>query len=53
MRKEKPLTATFYIGGKKVDKLTDEQSEKMAKKVGETLSLYYAAHPDELKKIKI
>ena len=52
MRKDKPLTATFYIGGNQVESLTDEQSEKMAQKVGEALSLYYAAHPEEYKKIK-
>lgn len=52
MRKDKPLTVTLHIGGKQVDRLTDEQVEKMAHKVGETMSTYYTAHPDEFKKIK-
>ena len=52
MRKEKPLTATFYIGGKQVDTLTEEQLDKMAQKLGDTMSLYYTAHPEELKKMK-
>ena len=47
MRKGKPLTCTFYIGGKQVDKLTPEQSERMAQRVGEVLSAYYTAHPEE------
>jgi hypothetical protein len=52
MRKDKPLTVTLHIGGKQVDRLTDEQCEKLAQKVGETMSTYYTAHPDEFKKIK-
>lgn len=52
MRKDKPLTVTIYIGGKQVDRLTDEQAEKMAQRVGEAMSIYYAAHPEEFKKIK-
>lgn len=52
MKKDKPLTVTLHIGGKQVDTLTDEQAEKMAQKLSETMSLYYAAHPDEFKKLK-
>lgn len=51
MRKEKPLTVTLYIGGKKIDKLTEEQSEKMMKRLGEAMSIYYAAHPEEFKRL--
>ena len=46
--KQKKLTVTFYIGGKQVDRLTSEQCERMA----QTLSVYYTAHPDELKALK-
>lgn len=49
---KKPLTVTLYIGEKQVDEFTDEQSEKLAQKFGEALSLYYTAHPDEFLKIK-
>ena len=52
MRKDKPLTVTFYVGGKQVEKLTEEQLDKMAQRVGEAMSTYYAAHPDEFKKLK-
>ena len=50
--KEKKLTCTFHIGGKQVEKLTPEQSERMAQQVGEVLSLYYTAHPEEYKKMQ-
>lgn len=48
----KPLTVTFYIGGKQIEELTPEQKERMAQKLTETMSRYYAAHPEEFKKIK-
>ncbi len=46
------LTVTFYIGGERVDKLTDDQAKRIAQKFGEALSTYYTAHPGEYKKIK-
>ena len=45
--KNAPLTVTLHIGGKQVDKLTTEQSERMAKRLSETMSLYYTANPGE------
>jgi hypothetical protein len=51
MRGQK-LTCTFFVGGKQVDKLTPEQTERMAQKVGEVLSIYYTAHHDEYKKMQ-
>lgn len=48
----KPLTVTFHIGGKQIEELTPEQKERMAQKLTETMSRYYAAHPEEFKKIK-
>lgn len=48
----KALTVTFHIGGNQVDKLTAEQSERMAQRLSETMSLYYTAHPEELAKLK-
>lgn len=50
--KAKPLTCTFFVGGKPVEKLTPEQREKMAQIVGATMSTYYTAHPEEYLKIK-
>lgn len=47
----KPLTYTFYVGGKQVDKLTDEQCERMAQRISEVLSNYYTAHPEEYLKL--
>lgn len=46
------LTCTFYIGGKQVDKLTSEQTKKMAEKIGEAMSLYYSNHIEEYARLK-
>lgn len=51
-RKEQTLTCTYFVGGKQVDRLTEEQCERMAQKVGEVLSIYYTAHPGEYAQIK-
>ena len=51
-RKGKELTFTFFVGGKQVDKLTPEQSEKLAQRMAKSLSLYYSNHLDEYQKIK-
>lgn len=48
----KQLTCTFYIGGKQVDKLTPEQTKKIAERLSKTMSEYYSHHLDEYKKIK-
>ena len=46
------LTVTLHIGGKQVDKLTPEQSERMAERLSESMSLYYTANIEEFKRIK-
>ena len=46
------LTVELYIGGKKIEKLTREQSERMAERLSEAMSDYYTAHPDEFAKLK-
>lgn len=48
----KELTVTLHIGGKQVETLTEEQRERMAQRLSETMSRYYANHPDEFAKIK-
>lgn len=45
------LTYTIYVGGKQVDRLTPEQLDRMAEKIGEAMSIYYTAHPEEYRKI--
>ena len=52
MSKDKPLTVTLHIGGKQVDRLTDEQRERMAQRLSESMSLYYTANPEEYSKLK-
>ena len=48
----KPLTVTFHIGDKQIDKLTTEQCERMAQRLSEVMSRYYTSHMDEYQKIK-
>ena len=50
--KKNQLTVTFFVGGKQVDKLTSEQSEKLAQRMAKTMSLYYSNHLDEYQQIK-
>lgn len=49
---ENNMTVTLHIGGKQVEKLTEEQSERLAERFAEALSLYYTAHPEEFAKLK-
>jgi hypothetical protein len=50
--KGKELTVTLFIGDKQIDKLTPEQSERMAEKLSETMSRYYSIHTDEYEQMK-
>ena len=50
--KDKKLTVTLHIGGKQVDKLTEEQCERMAQRLSETMSLYYTANMSEFAQLK-
>ena len=50
--KDTKLTVTLHIGGKQVDTLTAEQSERMAQRLSETMSLYYTSHSEEYSKLK-
>lgn len=50
--KDKKLTVTLHIGGRQVDKLTPEQTERMAERLSESMSLYYTANPEEYREIK-
>ena len=49
---KKELTCTFFVGGVQVEKLTPEQLDKMAERLGKAMSLYYTNHMDEYAKIK-
>lgn len=50
--KGKPLTVTLHIGDKQIEKLTPEQSERMAQRLSETMSRYYTANLEEYRKIQ-
>ena len=46
-RKKKELTVTLYIGGRQVNELTAQQIEKIQKRLGETMSVYYSLNAEE------
>ena len=50
--KNKPLTCTFYVGGKQVECLTEEQRDIIAQRLSAAMSEYYTAHPEEYIKLK-
>lgn len=50
--KDRKLTVTLHIGGKQVDKLTEEQMDRMAQRLTDAMSLYYTAHPQEFQELK-
>lgn len=50
--KDTKLTVTLHIGGKQVETLTEEQRDKMAQRLTESMSLYYTANPDQYSKLK-
>lgn len=52
MAKQQKLTYTFYVGGVQVEKLTPEQTKRMAERIGDAMSLYYSRHPEEYLKLK-
>ena len=51
-RKEQQLTCTFFVNGQPVEKLTKEQLDTMAQRLGDTMSTYYTAHLAEYQNIK-
>lgn len=46
-KNDKCLTTSLFIGGKQIDKLTPEQSERMAERLSKTMSNYYGVHSTE------
>lgn len=46
-KQSKPLTFSFYVGGERVERLSPEQSKRIAERLAETMSVYYTAHPEE------
>ena len=50
--KDTKLTVTLHIGGEQVEKLTPEQTERMAQRLSKAMSIYYTTHPEELQQLK-
>lgn len=50
--KPKTLTCTFFVGGMPVEKMSPDQRKIIAQRMGDAMSDYYTAHPEEYQKIK-
>lgn len=50
--KKKPLTVTYYVGDKQVDRLSPEQLEKISDRLSETMSRYYSQNPQQYANIE-
>lgn len=50
--RDRKLTVSLHIGGKQVESLTAEQCESVAKRLSESMSVYYSTHTEEYQKIK-
>ena len=44
---QKKISVSFYVGGQKVERLTEEQCDRMMQRLSEAMSRYYTEHPDE------
>ena len=51
MAKRKEITASFYIGDQKVDKLPPEYCEAYSRMLSATMSRYYTHHKDEYRRL--
>ena len=51
--KDKPLTVTFHLGGKQIDKLTDDEKKRIAQRISIGMTSYYEEHPSEINRRKL
>ena len=51
-KKRKKLTVTLFIGDKRIDKLTPEQSDRMSERLSQVMSRYYSSHIEEFGRMK-
>jgi phenylpyruvate tautomerase PptA (4-oxalocrotonate tautomerase family) len=51
MRKE--ITVSFHVGSERVEHLTEDYKEQLAKRLSETMSQYYTARPEEYLRLKM
>jgi hypothetical protein len=52
MSRGKPLTVVLYYKGEQVETLPQEARDRISKRLSETMSTYYTAHPEEYRAIK-
>ena len=48
----KEITVKLFYGGKQVERLTEEQQDRMMQKLSVAMTAYYAAHPEEFAILK-
>lgn len=48
----KEITVKLYYGGQEVERLTEEQCDRMMQRLSEAMSNYYTAHPEEFEILK-
>ena len=51
--KDKPLTVTFHLGGKQIDKLMDDEKKRIAQRISIGMTSYYEEHPSEINRRKL
>ena len=49
----KEITATFHIGDKQVERLTEEHIERLSQNLSSVMSRYYTARPEEYLRLKM
>lgn len=48
----KEITVKLFYGGEPVERLTEEQLDRMMEKLSKAMTAYYAAHPEEFAILK-
>lgn len=51
-RKPQKLIVELFVGDQRIEKLTEEQKERMAQRLSERMSDYYTQHISEFQKLK-
>ena len=47
----KKISVTLFVGDKQIDTLSPSEREAMARRLSQTMSTFYTAHPEQYEKI--
>ena len=50
-RAQKPLKFRLFVNGQQVEKLTEEQCDRLMQQLSERMSEYYTQHPDQYERL--